>query len=143
MLDICDCFPILIKHTGCEQLKHRGQCCALRLHPRERPVIPLVSCWQCSLTILMNVLDSCSFSFVIRRWSVGFHVLSLPPPETLSPERPLDCFYFFPVSHFLTLKFCWVYSVQVQTETSVFLFRCTSCQSSCNDPLPLFFFFNL
>ena len=22
--------------------------------------------------------------------------------------RPLDCFYFFPVSHFLTLKFCWV-----------------------------------
>lgn len=85
MLDICDCFPILIKHTGCEQLKHRGQCCALRLHPPERPVIPLVSCWWCSLTILMNVLDSCS-SFVIRRWSVGFHVLSLPPPETLSPE---------------------------------------------------------
>ena len=56
---------------------------------------------------------------------MGFRVLSLHPPETLSPERPLDCFYFFSCLTFPYSQVLLGYSVQVQRP----LFLCLGVQA--------------
>ena len=139
MLDICDCFPLLIKHTPCvNNWNIEGSAVHLDY-------------------ILRKGLSFHLFPVGGALWPSWWMWCSIPPPPLLSGGGLWDfmfflcillkpcllrdlwiAFIFFPSHISLLSSFAGLQCPS--TETSVFVFRCTSCQSSCNDPLPLFFF---